>query len=485
VSVSVEASSLERRARRGVVLLGVRSVAVQLVVLVGNVQLYRLLSPAEFGTFAIVQFAIGVFALFGDAGLAAALIQKHAEPSPRELSSTWTLQLLVGVVALVVLAGAAPFVVAIWPNMPASSTAILRCLAFGFLLTMLRVVPTLLMERKLRFGRLAALEFVLTLGFYVPAVVLARQGMGALALGYAIVIQGVLGVVGAFALEPFRPRLGLEREVIAPVLRFGVAFQAKHVFGFALNAVLPIYAGAALGQAALGQLGWAQATGFFPVRLVQLIGRVGFPLFSRLQGDRGRFVRAVERSLHVCALGTFVFVALVFGIGAPLVRVIFTERWLPSLPLLYVYTGAISLGFITPVFMPVIDSMGKPRIGTWLSAFFMVLVWVLAPLGVWLDGTLGFALAYAAMVVIGNVAITVVVRRLLPELAVVSLLLPAALAALVTALVGRVVLTGWIDGPLRLVLSIAALIVVFAAAVLLFDRRALSDVRSLLQRAPS
>jgi O-antigen/teichoic acid export membrane protein len=477
-----ELPSVERRARLGVMLLGLRSVAVQFVVLAGNVQLYRLLSPADFGVFAIVQFAIALFALFGDAGLAAALIQKQAEPTGRELANVWTLQLLLGGSAAVLLGAGAPHVVSLWPSMPASSVMLMRCLALGFLLTLMRVIPTLLMERRLRYGPLAALEVVLAIGFYLPAVVLAHHGLGVLSLGYSIVVQGVLGVIGAFGLQPFRPRLALDRETLAPVLRFGVLFQAKHLFGFGTNAIGPVYAGGTLGQTALGQLGWAQTTGFFPLRLVQLIGRVGFPLYSRLQSERARLVSALESSLHVCAIGTFLFIAVVFGLGAPLVSLLFTERWLAAMTLLYVYTGAIGVGFITPVLMPAIDAMGYPRISTRLSALSMGLVWILVPLGAWWKGTLGFACAYALVVAVGNVVIVVVVRRMLPELAILSRLLPPAVAALAAALCARIFGGDWVVGPFRLVIAIVSVACLYGFCLLAVDRRAHSDVRALLAR---
>ena len=64
----------------GVFALTARTVIQQLVTLVGNIYLARILGPADFGAFWIVQFALSFFVLFGDAGFGAALIQKK-EPA--------------------------------------------------------------------------------------------------------------------------------------------------------------------------------------------------------------------------------------------------------------------------------------------------------------------------------------------------------------------------------------------------------------------
>ena len=48
-----------------------------IVVLISNIILARLLSPAEFGELAITMFFISIFNVFTDGGMAAALVRKQ------------------------------------------------------------------------------------------------------------------------------------------------------------------------------------------------------------------------------------------------------------------------------------------------------------------------------------------------------------------------------------------------------------------------
>src|SRR4051794_31103425 len=84
-----DVETIKHRARRGVLILALRTVLVQIAVLGGQVALARLLDPRDFGVFAIVQFALSFFTFFGDAGLGASLIQKKIAPTHRELSSVF------------------------------------------------------------------------------------------------------------------------------------------------------------------------------------------------------------------------------------------------------------------------------------------------------------------------------------------------------------------------------------------------------------
>src|SRR5262245_385047 len=116
--VSFDQDALGGKARRGVALLILRTVLLQLTVLGGNVVLARALDPGHFGVFAIVQFALSFFAFFGDAGLGGALVQKKEEPSQRELSSVFCLQLLIVAVLMAAVFAFAAVLRDIWPALP-------------------------------------------------------------------------------------------------------------------------------------------------------------------------------------------------------------------------------------------------------------------------------------------------------------------------------------------------------------------------------
>ena len=60
-----EAAQIKQKARLGMIALGARTVALQLIVLIANVWISRLLDPADFGAYAIAQFAMVMLTFFG------------------------------------------------------------------------------------------------------------------------------------------------------------------------------------------------------------------------------------------------------------------------------------------------------------------------------------------------------------------------------------------------------------------------------------
>ena len=415
----------------------------QFIVSGGDIYLRRRLEPADFGLFAIIQFALAFFAYFGDAGLGGALIQKKDEPTQAELSSVWVLQLLLTLIVLIVVWWSAPLIVSFWPDMKKEGVWVLRALSIDLLLTGMRSVPMLLMERELQYRRLSVLDVILNLGFYLTAVLLAELNFGVMSLVDAVLVQGFLGVVGAFAMRRWRPSLVLDRKLLSPILRFGISYQLKNLVGFSFGAIAPVYGGRALGQTGLGFVNWAQSTAYFPLKLVGIMSRVSFPLYSRLQDDKVMFARSFERSLQVCALGTLFYTGLGLALGPNLVRTVYTDKWLPGLPLFYLYVSGISIGFLAPLVSPALDAIGRPQVMLRFSIGWTVAILFIAIYATPRWGAMGFVIASCIPMVLGNALLLYVFWRMFPATRLWPKVRAAVAGSAVVALVGKFALSDW------------------------------------------
>lgn len=466
--------------------LGARTAYLQLLIFGSNIALARLLEPRDFGVFNIVQFALAFFTLFGDAGLGGSLIQKKREPTQTELSTVFYIHLAITAVVLGLVFVVAGYIRQIWPTLPADGPWLLRAISLTLVFTMLRVVPSILMERHLEFTKLALLEMLHISAFYVSVVVMAVLGMGAWSFIIGLLIEGLVALVAAFALRPWRPSLRFRGRALRPLLKFGIAFQAKGAISFFNSAVTPLYAGATLGAAPLGLINWGQATAYFPLRLVEIVGRVSFPLYSRLSSDPEELRDALERNVQICAVGALFFVGMVFGIGPAITEVVFGAKWLPGLPALYVFAAAISIGFVSPIIGAAFDGIGEPQIFVRLSVMWSIVNWsaVLLTTPLWPEEhkVLGFSIAYASHVVVGNVAVLIVLRRKFPKIRLLRRVIGPLLGGLAVAAVGRLVLLPQVTGVGTFIGAVLASMVVFVAVLALIDREAVRRVLRFFRR---
>ena len=249
------------------------------------------------------------------------------------------------------------------------------------------------------------------------------------------------------------------------------------------SAVTPIYAGSKLGARPLGLLTWAQNTAYFPLTLVEIVGRIAFPLYSRLQGNTRLLGESFGRSVQLCAAFTAYFVALFLGMGSQVIEVVFGLKWLAALPLLMVYSGAIAIGFLSPLVGAVLDATGRPQLVLRLALFWTGLNWIVVPLTTARWGTLGFAVGYSVHVVVGNLVIIALASRLIPHARLLRRMWSPALAGVVVYLAARFVLAAQAVDGLHFVLSAGLLLAVHAAALFLFDRRGILDALRIVPGA--
>lgn len=465
------------------VALSVRSVLQQLMVLGANIYLARVLGPKVYGVFAILHFAVGMFAVVGSAGLAAALVQQKDAPDQRTLSTAFWFQAGLGSAVVLVIALAAPLAPLIWRDLPSDTLWLLRGLSLGFLFTLLRSIPMLLLERELRFGWVSLIELFGSLIYYGSAVLLAYSGAKVGALVTAAVVQSLALTIAAYALRPWRPSFVLEKKLLGRLLRFGVVFQGKNIIGFWNQAATPLVVGIILGNEALGLVRFAHDTAWFPLVLVGIVVRVYFPYFSRLQSDRQRFAEELEQAVVIAGIPTFFFVGLFLGTAPSLVNVVYSAKWLPSVPALYVYAVGFAFGFLFAIGSTALDALGRPGTVFRIVIAFTIVNWIASLVGMYLlKSPLGFALGYNIHVLIGGIAVMVALSRIVPEAKAIRRLASSVAAAFVVAAVGWS-LGGWTNSIPTLIAWVLGALVLFGTVAVALDRRLLRTLTAYVVRA--
>jgi len=130
----------------------VRSLILRGLTFVGTIILARLLDPADFGVYGIVAFVISIWSAVGDFGLWASLVQQVETPTPAQLRTVWTTQQCIALAAVILIWLTARPATALITGLPSGTSLMLQVLSLGLLLSSLRTLPAVMMERDLRFG---------------------------------------------------------------------------------------------------------------------------------------------------------------------------------------------------------------------------------------------------------------------------------------------------------------------------------------------
>src|SRR3989337_2790775 len=195
---------IKKKAISGVVTFTLRTFFIQAFTFFATFILTILLETSEFGVFYVVSAILNLFVYFSDIGLAAALIQKKEEPKRQDLTTTFTIQQII-VFTLVVVGLIFSGSIARFYNLDTQGTFLLRILIFSLILSSLKTIPSIILERKLAFTRLVIPQVAENVIFYSIAMVLAYSGFGLASFSLAALVRGFSGLAIIYFLSPWKP----------------------------------------------------------------------------------------------------------------------------------------------------------------------------------------------------------------------------------------------------------------------------------------
>jgi O-antigen/teichoic acid export membrane protein len=429
-SSEIQLEVVKARAVRGVFVLTGRTFILNIITFIAQGFLWAFLTPAEFGIFWIVSAIVNFLIYFSDIGLAAALIQKKERPTDADLRTTFTVQQILVIFLLLVLFFASPYL-ARAQSLSAEGRFLMYALGVSFFLSSLKSIPSVLLERKLEFGKFIIPQVLENLVFNLVVVILAWQGWGIRSFTYAVLVRGMVGLVAIYILQPWLPRFSFSRKSLRELLRFGLPYQLNTFLAVFKDDGMTILLGSILGPAGIGILGTAQRLAQYPLRFfMDNVTKVTFPAFARMQEKKEELAHSLNRSVFFITFLVFPSMVGILVLIPLLLKVVprYT-KWEPALlPLALISVNTLFASFTTQ-FTNLFNAIGKIKLTFKLMLMWSLLTFLLVPLLAVKYGVVGAALGYL-LVGISSVVAAFWVKRLV-NFSVLETIGKPALAALV------------------------------------------------------
>ncbi len=405
---------VKKRSISGVLALVSRTFMVQIISFVATLILTYYLDPQTYGIFYLVSSVVNFLAYFSDIGLAAALVQKREKISDQDLATTFTLQQILVISALTILLFIAPFLQKYYSFGP-EGIFLLYAMGISFLLSSLKTIPSIMLEREIQFNKLILPAVLETLVFNLVAVYFAWQGLGIRAFSYAVLARGFTGLIAMYIVYPWMPKLGIYKNSLKSLLKFGLPYQANTILAIIKDDGMTIILSKIIGTTGLGYIGWASKWAGLPLRVVMdNMSKVTFPAFARLQNDKEKLSRAVEISLKYMLLVIFPILIAMSLIARPLAMQIPNyHKWIPALIPLYFYIYNSAWASISTSLTNLLNATGKIKSTFKLMVFWTTLTWLTMPYLATRFGYLG--VAYGTGIIATTSVLTIIMaKKILP-----------------------------------------------------------------------
>lgn len=372
---------------------------------VANLTLTITLSPKIFGIYITVLSIISLLNYFSDIGLAASLVQKK-EITDEDISTTFTIQQIMIIIIVIIGYLSSSFIKNFY-KLPLEGIYLFWALLVGFFLSSLKTIPSIVLERKIQFQKIVIVQVIENTTFYLTIIILALIGWGLNSFTVAVILRSLIGVIVIYRLSFWKPKIGINIGALKKLLSFGVPFQMSSFLALFKDDLITLYLGKVLGFTALGYIGWAKKWAEAPIRIIMdNISRVLFPVLARIQHDKEKVRRLIEKILHY---QTLILVPIMIGMALTMnIFVVIIPKygkWLPALPLFYLLSFAAFLSSYSTPFTNLFNALGKVKISFYFMVFWTMATWILTPLLSKMFGYYGFpivqfVLSFACIAVI-------------------------------------------------------------------------------------
>ena len=361
-----------------------------------NLILARLLLPEDFGMMLLVNLLLHGIQMFSDVGLGPALIQHREGEDTRFLRTAWTLGLIRGVF-MWALASLLAWPMATFYEEP-RLLAVLPIAALSLLLDAASSSYVIVLERRLKFGRLIGIEIF---SYFISVVVMVS---GALYTNTVWpLVAGMLVNTGLSSvlthLLPGAPsmRLSLDGDVARQLIRFGRWLFVSSMLTFIASQLDRIILGKLLSVSELGVYAIAFMLAQVVVALTHELSRsVLYPIYARANELGPEHLRAQVFRYRLALLAATLPVSLtLYLMGPELIRFLYDSRyWDAGWMLQALSVGAMLSAIIVPA-ESVLVASGDSFRHMLLQGVEAVAMSTSMAIGYMLGGTHGMIMGYA------------------------------------------------------------------------------------------
>jgi len=330
--ISIVIMGYTRIALKGISWMSVFRVFTRVLSFLKIAVLARVLTPSQFGVFGIASLVLALLEILTETGVNIILIQTKKDIE-EYIDSAWVVSIIRGIIISTVIIISSPFIAGFFKTPEAINILLLISIVpfiKGF------INPAEVKFRKeLNFSYEFWFRSFIFLVDSVVAIIFALFTHSVYSLVFGLIAGAIVEVVISFVLIKPIPKLKFKSNYLNEILHKGKWITAYGILNYFSDNGDNIIVGRVLGSSALGIYQMAYKISILPITEVSdVISQVVFPVYTKIEGDIKRLIKAYIKTMLVIFVGTLTIGMLVFIFPTEIVRLILGPQWLSAVPVL-------------------------------------------------------------------------------------------------------------------------------------------------------
>lgn len=320
------------RVANSIVWSGIERLSVQGIQFVLTIILTRLVLPSDYGLIALLTVFLVMAQVFVDSGFTMALIQRQ-NPTEKDFSTVFYFNVVVGVVIYLLLFFSAKYIALFFKETQLELIA--KVVFLNIVISSFAVVQRAKLTIALNFKLQTVTSLFAVIISGACGVYLAYKRYNVWALVFQTLLNNVLNVGGLWILVKWVPAFSFSWESFRRLFTFGSKLLLAGIISSLYSQLYTIVVGKKFSTTNLGYYNRASSfASWFSANLSAIINRALFPVLCSIKEDE----EGLEKKfLLYMRMTSFIIFPLMLGMVAlaePMVVCLFTEKWLPIVPLL-------------------------------------------------------------------------------------------------------------------------------------------------------
>lgn len=352
--------SLKQKAATGMIWTAIQKYSTMIIKFISGIILARLLMPEDYGAIGMLLIFMSLAEVFIDAGFGSALIQKK-NPTQTDYSTVFYFNIVMSVILYGVLYLSAP-AIATFYRMPILCK-VLRVQGIILFIYAFNVIQSNQIRKNLNFKKLSKITIISSVISLIVTVILAYIGFGVWALVAQNFLSALIPCIFFWLTMKWRPTWEFSWASFKELFGFGSFMFLTHLFTTFSQRITGLLVGRWFNPTTMGY--YSKASSFSKFATLSVAGvmiQTTYPLYASVQEDRERMINIVKRITSTLAYITVPMLSILILIAEPLIILLYSDRWLPSVPYFQILCIGGMAGCLQSVNQQTIAAIGKSKV---------------------------------------------------------------------------------------------------------------------------
>lgn len=352
--------NLKQKAASGIVWTAIQKYSTMLISLMSGIILARLLMPEDYGAIGMLVIFMSLAEVFIDAGFGSALIQKR-NPTQIDYSTVFYFNIVMSLSLYGILFMSAPSIADFY-RMPILCK-VLRVQGLILFIYAFNVIQRNQIRKNLKFKKLSKVTITTSIISLIVTVAMAYLGYGVWSLVVQNFITAFIPCIYFWVTMNWRPTWEYSWASFKELFSFGFYMFLTHLFTTFSQRITGLLIGRWFNPATMGYYTKASTTSkHLTLSISGVMIQTTYPLYASVQDDTERLINMVKRITSTLAYLTVPILSLLILIAEPLIVLLYSDRWLESVPYFQILCIGGMAGCLQSVNQQTIAAIGKSKV---------------------------------------------------------------------------------------------------------------------------